>query len=185
MFRKIGICLAAGGLVMSLAVPARAMQTGTIEVSIESGLTDVTARRLVLYRVGEKAAEGYRITEEYGGGLVLDKDAMSPHLARMLSETDGFSGRFQVVDGDNTACFSTVEPGLYMLKEEGDDPIILPCMTAVPQGDNWQVSAYPSVKYYATENPSTGQHPGPFLGAAGMVASSIGLAVCAGIRRKK
>ncbi len=185
MVRKIGSCLAAGVLVMGLAVPARAVQTGTIEVSIESGLTDVTARRLVLYRVGEKAAEGYRITEEYGGGLVLDKDAMSPHLARMLAETDGFSGRFQVVDGDNTAVFSTVEPGLYMLKEEGDEPIILPCMTAVPQGDSWQVSAYPAVKYYAPENPSTGQHPGPLLGAIGMVASSIGLAVCAGVRRKK
>ena len=186
MFRKTGIYLAAVVLMAGLAVPAKAAQTGTIQVSIDSGFTAVNARRLVLYRVGEAVAEGYQITEEFGGGLVLSKDAFSPHLARMLAQTSGSSGTFRLVDVDNTACFSGVEPGLYLLVEEGDDPMILPCMTAVPQGDSWQVSAYPAVRFYAEEdNPTTGQHPGPILGAIGMVLSSVGLAVCAGVKRKK
>lgn len=185
MFQKIGICMTTGVLLTSLAIPAKAAQTGTIQVSIDSGLTDVSNRRLMLYRVGEAAAEGYQITEEFGGGLVLDSDAFSPHLARMLAETNGSSGSFQLVDVENSAVFSSVEPGLYLLMEDGEEPMILPCMTAIPQGDSWQVNAYPAVRYYAEQNPRTGQHPGPILGAIGMVMSSIGLAVCAGIKRKK
>ncbi len=186
MIRKIGILMLGAAVAACLVLPARAAeQTGTISVSVDSGLTDVTARRLVLYRVGEETGEGYRITEEYGGGLVLYGDAFSPHLARMLAETQGSSGSFQVVDGDHTANFSSVEPGLYLLAEEGDDPMILPCMTAMPRDGGWEVQAYPAVRYYAPENPSTGQHPGPILGAVGMVFSGIGLAVCAGIKRKK
>ena len=186
MIRKIGMIFFTLALVMTFGVPVQAaQQLGTIAVSIDSGLTDVTARRLVLFRVGEETEEGYRITEEYGGGLVFREDAFSPHLARMLSQSQGGSGSFRTVDADNTCNFSLVEPGLYLLMEEGENPMILPCMTAMPQGDNWEGRAYPAVRYFAQENPNTGQHPAPILGAIGMVLSGIGLAVCAGVRRKK
>lgn len=185
MFRKIGCCILGFFCLLWMAVPVRAVERGAIGVSIDSGLTDVVGRRLLLYRVGEQTEGGYRITEEFGGGLVLNQDALSPHLARMLANTQGSGGAFRMVDGDNTAFFSGLEPGLYLLTEDGEEPMILPYMVAMPQAGSWQVMAYPAVKYYATPNPGTGQHPGPILGALGMVASSVGLAVCAGIRRKK
>lgn len=186
MFRKAGIWIFTAAVALSLAVPARAAELqGEISVEVDSGLTDVTTRRLVLYRVGDETEGGYRITEEFGGGLVLYEDAFSPHLARMLSENQGNSGTFRMVDAANCALFTSVEPGLYLLVEEGDDPMILPYMTAMPQNDRWQVQAYPAVRYYATENPRMGQHPGPILGAFGMVFSGIGLAVCASVKRKK
>lgn len=186
MFRKIGMILFTSVIVIALGAPVQAAeQLGTIAVSIDSGLTDVTARRLVLFRVGEETEGGYRITEEFGGGLVFQEDALSPHLARMLSQSQGGSGSFRMVDADNTCRFTLVEPGLYLLMEEGENPMILPCMTAVPQNGSWEVRAYPVVRYFAQENPSTGQHPAPILGAIGMVLSGIGLAICAGVRRKE
>lgn len=186
MIRRIGIFLFTFALVLSLAAPVYAgEQLGTVNVSVDSGMTDVTARRLVLFRVGEETDRGYQITEEFGGGLVFREDALSPHLASMLAENPGGSGAFRMVDGDNTCAFTLVEPGLYLLMEEGEDPVILPCMTAIPCNDSWEVTVRPMAKAAIPENPQTGQHPAPILGAVGMVLSSIGLAVCAGISRKK
>ena len=186
MLRKFGIFVFAVLIMIALGVPTRAAETlGTIAVSIDSGIMDVTARRLLLYRVGEETAEGYQITEEFGGGLIFREDALSPHLASMLAESPGSSGAFRMVDADNTCCFTYVEPGLYLLMEEGDDPLILPCMTSIPCNDSYEVRVSPSVKYTAPENPHTGQHPAPILGAVGMVASGIGLAICAGVSRKE
>lgn len=165
-----------------------AQQEGSIEVTLRSGETPLMGGTVTLFRVGVPAEDGYRIGDAFGGGFVRHEDALSPHLAQWLAQMEGEPGMSRILDADGSADFSHLEAGLYLLVQNGtveDFFPVMPFLMMLPYEGQWNVQAYPYTQQVYTECPRTGQHPGPFLGALGMVVSGIGLAVCIGpIRRK-
>lgn len=161
---------------------------GSIQVTVRSGGKPVSGSTVTLFRVGAPMEGGYRIVDAFGGGMVHQEDALSPQLAQWLAQQEGEPGMVRILDADGAAVFSRLEEGLYLLIQnhtpEDVFPII-PFLMVLPYEGQWDVEAHPYTQQVFTDLPRTGQHPGPFIGAAGMVASGIGLALCVGRRRRK
>lgn len=186
--RIIGVILAAL-LLPALCLSARAAEReGSIQVMLRSGETPLMGGTVTLFWVGVPSEDGYRIVDAFGGGFVRHEDALSPQLAQWLAQMEGEPGMSRILDADGSADFSHLEEGLYLLVQNGtveDYFPIMPFLMMLPYEGQWNVQAYPYTQQVYTECPRTGQHPGPFLGALGMVVSGVGLAVCIGpIRRK-
>lgn len=186
MFRRIGVVAFLVLLLPWLGIEARAVQTGSIQVTVEKTEGAPRAGTVVLFRVGDRVEDGYRIVEAFGGGLVKMEDAFSPHLARWLAEMEGGEGIPRHLDADGKAFFSNLTEGLYLLVQakEGERPI-QPFLVTIPYAGQWDVYAYPNTWRITTEAPATGQHPTPILGALGMVLTSVGLVLCVGGKRGK
>ncbi len=175
-------------LLPGLCLPVQAAEMGSIEVTLRSGDQPVTDGTVSLYRVGEKIEGGYRIVDAFGGGMVQDKDALSPHLAQWLAQMEGEAGMTRILDENGMASFNWLEEGLYLLiqnETKGDFFPIMPFLMILPYEGQWNVEAHPFTQQVFTDSPRTGQHPAPILGAIGMVASGVGLALCAGRKRRK
>lgn len=176
-------------LVPVLCLNVRAAEgSGSIQLVVKSGDEPLVGGTVTLYRVGVPSEDGYQIVDSFGGGFVRHEDALSPHLAQWLSQMEGEPGMTRILDADGSASFSHLGEGLYLLVQNGtveDFFPIMPFLMVLPYEGQWNVQAYPFAQQVYTECPRTGQHPGPFLGALGMVVSGIGLAVCIGpIRRR-
>ena len=185
MGKRMMLMVVAVMLVTGMPLRAGAAEeTGGIRVTMPSDGAGV----LTLYQVGEKTEEGYRILESFGGGVVREEDAVSPHLAKLLVGMATEGGISLTMDKENSAEFNYLGRGLYLLVQseaEAGASTIRPFLLTIPFEGQWFVHAYPDPKVYYTEIPATGQHPAPILGAIGMVATGIGLAVCVGKRRIK
>lgn len=188
MFRRMWAAVLAVMVLPWLGLRVMAAEeTGSIRVTMEWQERAVGGA-VTLYRVGEPIPEGYRLAEEFGGGIVRQADAQSPYLAQWLAEMDGGQGISRVLDDRGSAEFSRLEQGLYLLvqtqTEEGFQAV-KPFLIELPCQGQWNVQAYPKTQEISTAPPATGQNPVPVLGGIGMVLSSIGLALCAGGRKRK
>ncbi len=189
MRKRIWILMMGLLLLPGLCLRAEASDLlGSIQVTVRSGGTPLSGSMVTLFHVGTPMEDGYRITDAFGGGMVQQEDALSPQLAQWLAQQEGEPGMTRILDADGVASFSRLEEGLYLLIQnqtpEGVFPI-MPFLMVVPYEGQWDLEAHPYTQQVFTDLPRTGQHPGPFIGAAGMVASGIGLALCAGRRRRK
>ncbi len=187
--KKLIAAVLALALVLSLAVSAAAAeQTGSIRVTLKSGDSPMMGATVTLFRVGERCEDGFRLIAAFGGGIVRYEDALSPHLAQWLVQMEGEEGLTRILDADGSANFSRLTEGLYMLVQNStveDFFPIMPFLMILPYEGQWDVDAYPYTQVIHTENPATGQHPAPILGAVGMVVSGVGLAFCVGRKRRK
>lgn len=186
--RILGVILAAL-LLPAVCLSAKAAEReGSIQVIVKSGESPVIGGTVTLFRVGVPSEDGYRIVDTFGGGFVRHEDALSPQLAQWLAQMEGEPGMSRILDADGSADFSHLEAGLYLMVQNGtveDFFPIMPFLMMLPYEGQWNVQAYPYTQQVYTECPRTGQHPGPILGALGMVVSGIGLAVCIGPVRRK
>lgn len=185
MFRRVWAGVLAVMLLPLLGLRVMAAEeTGSIRVTMQRGEKTVGGA-VTLYRVGEPIPEGYRLSADFGGGIVREEDAQSPHLAQWLAEMAGQQGVSRSLE-DGTAEFNRLEQGLYLLVQTQTQAgylAVKPFLIELPCEGKWNVQAYP--KTQSAEIPATGQSPLPILGGIGMVLSSIGLALCAGRGRKK
>ena len=169
-------------LAFCLAPEALAAENyGSIQVRLDAGDLAVTNGAVTLYQVGTRGEEGYRIHENYGGGIVRLEDASSESLARWLAESAGEEGTTRLLDADGNGVFYNVEEGLYLLVQtqqmDGFYPI-LPILLTVPQEGSWDVLEYRKPAPIVTEIPKTGQTPIPYFGVLGMLLSGSGLVLC-------
>ena len=188
MVRKMICAVFAAMLLVSLGTQAKAAESsGMIRVKLDAGELPVTNGAVTLYHVGVKADDGYRITDTFGGGMVKEADATSPHLAQWLAETEGVYGKKLLLDVDGNAVFSNLGDGLYLVVQtermDGFHPI-KPVLVAMPSGGQWEVLVDPILQPIVTEMPQTGQSLMPFIGAIGMLFSGIGLILCAWMRKR-
>lgn len=183
MHRKIA------GIVLSLLMlfslgrtGSAAEQTGSLRVVLEEQEGEIA-----LFHVGTPVSGGYRLGNNYGGGLIKTEDVHSPRLAQWLMESAD-EGRYRILDADGTAEFSRLEEGLYLLIQtetgNGFYPI-QPFLITIPYGNEWHVQANPKVEPLVPEIPRTGQNPELFIGLAGMVLSGCGLVISHRKFRKK
>lgn len=185
--RRIFCGLAVLGLVLALGGKAAAVEeTGTVLLDIVIEDLAVTRGAVELYRVGYPVQEGYRIGEDFGGGIVQHADAQSPHLAQWLAVSADGSGVKRLLDADGDAVFSGLEDGLYLLVQseemDGFYPVS-PQLVTVPRDGEWEVKMELVPLPIVVENPRTGDGFSPVWGLMGVMGSGLGLAVCA--RKRK
>ena len=186
--RKFAWLLCAAFCLMAAApVAAASENSGSLQVKLEVGDLAVVNGIVTLYQVGTETEEGYRITQDFGGGIVRPEDSGSEKLAQWLAETAAETGESMLLDADGNAVFSDLEEGLYMLVQteriDGFYPI-QPILLTIPQEDQWDVKIVREPVPVVTELPRTGQSPIPFLSILGMVLSGVGLMLCAPKDRK-
>lgn len=191
MIRKMVCTLFAAVMLLNLSTGANAAEDGSIRVSLNLGELPAVNGSLTLYQVGTPVEEGYRLTEGFGGDIVKEEDAQSPHLAKWLAEGAGDSGVDRLLDVDGNAKFSHLQEGLYLVvqreKTDGFHPLE-PFLLKLPNDGRWQlqVNAEPEpIVVDELTNPQTGQPAAPFLGAMGLVGSGIGLYLCIDSKRRK
>lgn len=187
--RKCMWLLCAAFILMAASpVAAASERSGSLQVKLEVGDLAVVNGAVKLYQVGTRSEEGYRITEDFGGGIVRMEDAGSGKLAQWLAETAAKTGDSLLLDADGNAVFSDLEEGLYMLVQteriDGFYPI-QPVLLTIPQDDQWDVKIVREPVPVVTELPRTGQSLLPFFGILGMVLSGIGLLLCVPKNRKQ
>jgi len=185
--RKRILALTAVIFLLMTAPAVHAAERGSIQIRLDAGDLAVTNGAVTLYQVGTRVADGYRIAEGFGGGIVREEDSCSANLAQWLAETAGETGQTMLLDADGCAVFSNLEDGLYMLiqteRMDGFYPI-LPILLTIPEEERRDVQVYREPVPIVTEIPKTGQSPAPFFGILGMILSSAGLLLCREKRRK-
>ncbi len=186
MVRRGIVVMVTLSLVLGLAVPALAAEEwGSLRVILQGG-EGAAGNSVMVYQVGEETEGGYRLTEEFRGGIVWQEDALSDRLAWWLAGMDVEPAPVHWADEQGCAVFEDLPRGLYLILQiEGSDYSFLPCLVTIPYEGSLQVTADLNTWQRSGSIPKTGQHPAPFLGAAGMVLSGIGLALCAGRRKKE
>lgn len=188
--RLLCVLLALGGVVL-LGLPVSAgADRGSIRVTLQNGESVVPDGAVSLYYVGVPTAVDYRLTEEFGGGIIKGEDALSPALAGWLAEMAGTGGTQRLLDADGSGEFCDLTEGLYLLVQTEASTgyhLMEPMLVQLPCQFQWHVQAYPKTEEiiysFQVEAPATGQSPAPFLGVTGMAVSGTGLALCA--RRKR
>lgn len=188
MIGKLGRMALAAVLVLGLSIPASAAEEGRVRVWLDAGELPVTNGSLTLYHVGTPTADGYRITEGFGGGIVKTEDAQSRHLALWLAESAGETGKTIHLDVDGNVCFTGLADGLYLVVQtermDGFYPI-QPFLVTIPGEESRSISVSPRTEPIVIENPQTGDPLTPLLGAMGLVASGVGLYLCVDKKRRK
>lgn len=186
--RKVLVSLALLCVLGGVVPSAKAAQTyGSIRVKLDAQDLAVINGAVTLYQVGFWVEDGYRIAENFGGGIVRKADVGSENLAQWLAESADESGMTMLLDADGNAVFSELEEGLYILVQteriDGFYPI-RPVLLTVPEGEQWNLEVNRQPVPVVTEIPKTGQSPTPFLGVLGMILSSTGLILCSKKGRK-
>lgn len=175
-------------LLLMLAPRGMAMEErGSVRLDILIEDMAVTCGAVTMYQVGHPVQEGYRIVEDFGGGIVQRTDAESPHLAQWLAQSAGEGGTALLLDADGDAVFSNLEDGLYLIVQtEAMDGFysVTPQLVMLPREENWNVTVELMPVPIVAENPSTGEGTGMLLGLAGMMGSGLGLAICARKRNR-
>lgn len=189
MIKKVMCVLLAGILLSAMGIQGSAAEVeGSIWVSMNVDDLAVTNGTMSLYRVGVKAGDGYRIREEFGGGMVREEDAQSPHLAQWLAQMDNGEGMERMLDVDGNVVFTQLEEGLYLLVQsermDGFYPIH-PILMTVPCQEQWNVQIHMDPLPIVVESPRTGESPMLLVGIIGMFFSGLGLLFCAAARRRK
>lgn len=187
--RKIVCLIGAVLLLASLSVCASAEEyTGSFRIAMNVGDLAVTNGAFTVYRVGIRISDGYRITDEFGGGFVNLEDAQSPHLAQWLAENNADSGRTLLLDADGNAVFSQLGEGLYLIaqteKTDGFYPI-QPFLMTVPCDGRWDIPINVDPLPIKTISPETGEEDVLLLGVLGMAGSAMGIALCTARRKKE
>lgn len=189
MVRKAALFLCAAFIPLLLAIPAHGAEGGTVRVKLDPGDLAVTSGEVTLYYVGVPTAEGYQVTEEFGGGLVKSGDALSSHLAQWMSQATEENGIRRLLDADGRATFSNLSDGLYLLVQtqsmEGFYPI-QPIMVTIPCQNARTILVEPALRpIVVMDSPATGQAFSPLLAAMVMVLSGVGLYMCVEKQKKE
>lgn len=190
MIKKMAATLLAVSVLLSVSTTVRAEEGGSVRVWLDPGDLAVARGEVTLYRVGSDIAQGYQITEEFGGGIVRTADACSPYLAQWLAQMEGKRGASRLLDADGRAEFSRIADGLYLLVQtESMDGFytIRPTMVTVPDEGVREVIVKPVMRpIVEAEIPATSDHFSPLISAMILILSGLGLAVCVDkIKRKE
>lgn len=181
------ICIAAViGVLVGLVLPGRAAEeTGSLRVMPLWCGRPVTGGSITLSRVGSRRGADFLVTDGLADWRVSEQEIFSGEWAGRLS---GWAREAPAMDSavrEEGAVFSGLEQGLYLVqqKEASDGLVFSPFLVSVPQGELWEVAAWPKA-VYTGESPRTGDRPAPILGAMGIGLSVAVLMVLAEHRKK-
>lgn len=178
MIKRLLCMLFAVGVLMGIGFPALAAgASGSIQLQVEAGV-------VTLYRVGDPVDTGYRLTEEYGKGLITLQDAISPNLAMWLAERV-HGGVEMEPNEEGIIEYPDLPEGLYLLIQtetpEGEKPFA-PFLVSIPwDGIVWDIQADPTPEL---ETPKTADDSQILLWVMMMVMSCTVLTLCLNRKRR-
>ena len=175
-------------LLLVLTAPVFAAGPGSLSVTLACGELPVKRGGMItVYKVGEPADGGYRLSKDYGGGLVAGAETGSASLPQWLAEQSGGSGITRHVDADGNVTFSPLEAGLYLVVQTeaaaGYYPIS-PFLVELPYLNQWHVQAMPKMEALPQVTPETGDGTGVVLFIWCMLASGAALVLMPGLKKK-
>lgn len=187
MMRKTVCMVIAVGLMLVLSANAAATERGRIRIHLDPGELEAHGGEMTLYYVGTPIEEGYRITAEFGGGIVYEEDALSSQLAQFLSRSEQKVGIKVALDPDGKGEYVGLPDGLYLLEQtaqiDGYYPMISQ-MVEMPCDGNRNILISPELKpFIALSSPATGDPASPLLWAMVLVLSGMGLYLCVDSRK--
>lgn len=169
-------------LVLVLGMPVRclAAETGSMRVALGQEGQVTQGGSVTIYRVGTPISGGYRLSEDFGGGVVAWEDVYSVSLAAWLAELAEFGGTELLLDADGYADFTGLSQGLYLLVQEQATPgyyPMAPFVVELPYEGQWDIQANPKQEPLPEVNPRTGQSLLPVLACLTLPFSGLGVAV--------
>lgn len=176
MLKRLVFALLVVGLLLGGAIPAYAAQTGSIRVIPETKPPAESA--VTLYHAGVEADGGYWLDEVYGGGLIRWGDLPSLSLASWLAEHEAAEGTTVPFDAEGSALFSSLSPGLYLIRQTGvstGNDTIPPFVIELPYEDIWEITVRPQTMTADQSPPPTGQEPAPVIAAVVLAVTGTGL----------
>lgn len=174
--RKIGIWLFLGCAVLLLGMPVSADGAGRIQVRLKDGERCLSGVEIGLYRAGTYVPGGYRLTGDFGGGMVSEADVLIPELAAWMEKLQA-SGDVCLTNDQGVARFEGLEEGLYLVTQKKRTDGYLPMepfLVIVPwDGSVWDILAEPILEP-VSETPDTSD-PGIGTAIVMVLASGFGL----------
>lgn len=173
-------------VLLVMVAPVSAAETGSVSVTLSCGELPVkNGGMITIYKVGEPVTGGYRLSKDYGGGLVAGAETGSASLPQWLAEQSGGNGITRYVDADGNVTFSPLEAGLYLVVQTdaaaGYYPIA-PFLVELPYLKQWHVQAMPKMEELPQVTPETGD--GILLSLWGMLSSGAALVLMPGLKKK-
>ena len=173
--RKVTVILWALAIILSLRLPAFA-SGGTIRVDAGED-AEVT-----LFRVGSLERDGYRLTDEHGGGKVTFDDVLLPELAAWLAQRA--KGGISRETKQGIAEYTGLSEGLYLAVQTDGKDAFPPVLISLPwDGDVWNLDIHPHGEPSVPDSPKTGDRGLVIWSSLFMTAAMIGLLVI-GSRKK-
>lgn len=189
MHRRIVCLLFAVGILMMGAIPAYAAEEGKIQVSPQRGGMLVSGGEVTLYRVGEAVEGGYRLSAGVADWIVEESEVYNPEVAQWIARSTTAEGTTKPLGECGSVTFTGLGAGVYLIVQSKAAPgyaAFSPYLVVLPlAGAEWEAATYPKVDKIPEETPKTADPMTVLTGAAGMVSSGLGLAVCGGWRRKR
>ncbi len=185
MLRKIICLLGAACVVLSVGVTATAAEhLGAVTVTPVWAGRPVTGGTVQLFRVGSAVAEGFQLTDGLANWIVKEEEGTNRELLNRLAENVE-EGLCSTVE-ETGAQFAGLTEGVYLITQreaaEGYD-VFSPFLVQLPAGDSWEIAVRPQT-VRDSENPQTGDHPAPIIGAMGLGLSAAVLMVLVDERKK-
>ena len=155
---------------------------GTINCWLQYGEVQVTDCSLEICQAGFPVPEGYRLKEEFGGGVIAGEDIPSDTFAGWMAEKAA-PGYIKWANSRGAVHFEHLEPGIYLIRQSQESELFYPvkpylaCVTEeVPV-----VDTYPKLSPKSSI-PRTEQDPALYIGCLGFTAALGGILCC--IREK-
>lgn len=185
MKQKLFAVLAALTVTLGMVGRCFATQTGSMRVSLcrEEEVTE--GGSITIYPVGLSISGGYRLLEDFGGGVVALEDVYSVALASWLAEQADTGGTRLLLDADGNADFTGLTEGLYLLVQEEAAPgyyPVAPFLVEIPYLGLWDVEANPKEQRLGEPSPQTGQSFAPIAACGGLALSGLAIAIL--VRRR-
>lgn len=161
-------------LFLLLCFPVSAVSTtGEIAVTPRGDDGSAINQEVTIFYAGNPVQGGYRLTEQFGGGIIAFEDVFSSNLAAWMEECAaiGISGE----TGDyGTVFFPDLEYGLYLVTSgETGMADFRPYLVCVSEEIPY-VDIYPEAKLSSYENPLTADRFSPTLFLLLMLISADG-----------
>ena len=175
------LCLLAVLLPVLMMRASAVSGEGAIRVTLRSGSIFASSGKLTLYMVGDEISGGYRLKEDFGGGVISTKDTQMEDLPQWLAD-QAEGGVTQEIDLAGTVEFTGLKEGLYLIVQtessNGFYPI-KPFLVRLPwMEEQWYLEAAPKLEMIPAGQPQTGEGMVTVLSALTMLLSGIGLVAC-------
>ena len=165
-------------LLALIPMEAHAIGEGSIRVDLLGDGGPIPGAEIRLYLAGTPVENGYRLTDDFGGGMITQTDVFSPELATWLSQraTDGW---VDITDPFGSVIFWDLDEGLYLVTQPdacGGYGPFEPFLVMIPwDGYEWSLTAVPKTERQIDVVPDTSD-PGVLLWSLpGLLIPAIGL----------
>ena len=169
---------------MSAGISAEEV-TGKINCWLQWGEESSKEGSLEICQVGDSVPEGYRLKQEFGGGIIAGEEIPSEAFALWISKKAG-KGMEHEPDRNGLVCFDDLKPGIYLIRQGRESKIFLPIapyLACVSQ-ELSVIDTYPVI-LPRSSIPRTGQYSEVYFGTLGIAVALTGIFIYFWVKSEK